>query len=366
MTGEPILRLRGVSKSYDGQAMAVRALDLDVARGEFLTLLGPSGSGKTTTLMMLAGFETPTEGSIELEGRRVDGLPPHRRGLGMVFQNYALFPHMSVAENIAFPLSVRRTPQAETARLVAEAVELVGLSGLADRRPGQLSGGQQQRVALARALVFRPPLVLLDEPLGALDRQLRERMQIELKRLHASLGVTMIYVTHDQEEAMAMSDRVAVFHEGRVQQVAPPIELYARPASLFVAGFVGESNRIEGVVSARNGDVIQVAVEGLPTLVALAADGAGQGARVAIAVRPERIRLGAEAETAENRVTARLSDVIFVGDRLRGHCLLPGGCELVFKRPNDGGALPGRGDTLELGWARDDARAWQIETGATE
>ncbi|MBX9749185.1 MAG: ABC transporter ATP-binding protein [Roseococcus sp.] len=366
MTEAPILRLRGVSKSYDGQALAVRALDLDVARGEFLTLLGPSGSGKTTTLMMLAGFETPTAGSIELEGRRVDGLPPHRRGLGMVFQNYALFPHMTVAQNIAFPLSVRRTPQVEAMRLVAEAVELVGLSGLADRHPGQLSGGQQQRVALARALVFRPPLVLLDEPLGALDRQLRERMQIELKRLHASLGVTMIYVTHDQEEAMAMSDRVAVFHEGRVQQVAPPAELYAAPASLFVAGFVGEGNRIEGVVTAREGPVLQVAVDGLPGLVALAADAAGPGERVAIAVRPERIRLGADAHAADNRVTGRLTDLIFVGDRLRGHCALPRGRELVFKRPNDGGALPERGDMLELGWARSDARAWQVETGGSE
>src|SRR5689334_2904229 len=237
-----------VEKSYGGMVFAVRDLNLTVGRGEFLTFLGPSGSGKTTTLNMLAGFERPTTGTITLEGRSVDRLPPYERNIGMVFQNYALFPHMSVAENVAFPLSVRKHPKSEIGSRVKRALEMVRLDHLAQRKPAQLSGGQQQRVALARALVFEPSLVLMDEPLGALDKKLREHMQIELKQLHAMLDVTIVYVTHDQSEALTMSDRVAIFESGAIVQIGTPDLLYKEPATAFVASFIGENNALEGVV----------------------------------------------------------------------------------------------------------------------
>ena len=223
-------------------------ISLDIRSGEFLTLLGPSGSGKTTTLMMIAGFETPTAGDIAIDGRSVVALPPHKRNIGMVFQNYALFPHLTVAENIGFPLKQRGIDRAARARLVAESLELVRLPGYQARYPRQLSGGQQQRVALARSIVFHPRLLLMDEPLGALDKQLRESLQLEMRRLHADLGITFIYVTHDQEEALTMSDRVAVMHEGLIAQVGTPEDLYDRPCDRFVASFIGESNFLPGVV----------------------------------------------------------------------------------------------------------------------
>ena len=227
---EPLVKFLDVEKSYDGRTLAVRDLTLEVARAEFLTLLGPSGSGKTTTLNMLAGFERPTRGEILLGGRPVDRLPPYERNIGMVFQNYALFPHMTVGENVAFPLSVRRIRRAEIAERVRRALAMVRLEAFADRRPAQLSGGQQQRIALARALVFEPSLVLMDEPLGALDKKLREQMQIEIKLLHERFGLTVVYVTHDQSEALTMSDRIAVFHDGRVVQQGTPDLLYSDPS----------------------------------------------------------------------------------------------------------------------------------------
>jgi putative spermidine/putrescine transport system ATP-binding protein len=235
-----------VCKTYDGRANVVDRLQLSIAEGEFLSLLGPSGSGKTTTLMMLAGFERPTAGHIRLKGRPIESLPPYRRNFGMVFQNYALFPHMTVGENLAFPLSVRGVSRGEAAQRVKRALDMVRLPGMEARLPAQLSGGQQQRVAVARALVFEPQLILMDEPLGALDKQLREEMQFELRGLHERLGITTVYVTHDQSEAMTMSDRVAVFHQGRIQQIDDPQALYERPANLFVASFVGENNRLRG------------------------------------------------------------------------------------------------------------------------
>src|SRR5690606_37173364 len=222
----PLVRFKNVRKSYDGKNQVVRHLNLDIRQGEFLTLLGPSGSGKTTTLMMLAGFESPSSGTIELAGEQIDNLPPHKRNIGMVFQNYALFPHMTVAENVAFPLKVRKFDAGEQQQNDKTALAMVQLAGMEKRYPSQLSGGQQQRVALARALVFEPELVLMDEPLGALDKQLREHMQLEIKRLHAELGVTVVYVTHDQGEALTMSDRVAVFHDGMVQQIGSPQDIY--------------------------------------------------------------------------------------------------------------------------------------------
>ncbi len=236
---QALVSFTGVQKTYDGVNLVVRDLNLDIRQGEFLSLLGPSGSGKTTTLMMLAGFESPTAGEISLSGVPITRTPPHKRNFGMVFQNYALFPHMTVAENIAYPLTVRKLPAAEREAKVVRALDMVQLGRMGTRYPGQLSGGQQQRVALARALVFDPQLVLMDEPLGALDKQLREHMQIELKALHRRLGVTFVYVTHDQTEALTMSDRVAVFSDGAIQQIDAVDRLYETPANGFVAAFVG-------------------------------------------------------------------------------------------------------------------------------
>ncbi|MGN4067834.1 ABC transporter ATP-binding protein, partial [Burkholderia gladioli] len=260
MASPPFISFVGVSKSYDGRHAVVDGLDLEIARGEFVSLLGPSGSGKTTTLMMLAGFETPTDGTILLDGRRLDDKLPHQRDIGMVFQNYALFPHMTIAQNVAFPLSVRKVSRADQKRRVARALEMVELSHLAARRPAQLSGGQQQRVALARALVFEPSVVLMDEPLGALDKRLRETMQYEIMRLHRELALTIVYVTHDQNEALTMSNRVAVFSDGRIQQAATPTELYENAQNAFVANFVGENNGLAGRVAAIDGELATLAV----------------------------------------------------------------------------------------------------------
>src|SRR6266567_8624280 len=244
--------VRDLSKSY-GPATAVSGVSINVRAGEFLSLLGPSGSGKTTLLMMIAGFEAPTAGAIHIDDRDITELAPNKRNIGMVFQRYALFPHMSVADNIAFPLRMRRTPKAEIRRRVEAALALVQLEEYGGRLPSQLSGGQQQRIAVARALVFEPPVLLMDEPLGALDKNLREQMQIEIKRIQQSLGVTVIYVTHDQEEALTMSDRIAVMRNGCLEQIGSPTELYDNPATSFVADFVGKTNFLEGVCHSCNG-----------------------------------------------------------------------------------------------------------------
>jgi len=257
---DALVTFRGVQKTYDGASLVVRDLNLDIQRGEFLSLLGPSGSGKTTTLMMLAGFESPTAGEISLNGVPITRTPPHKRNFGMVFQNYALFPHMTVAENIAYPLRVRKLPHAEREAKVARALEMVQMDTMGMRYPAQMSGGQQQRVALARALVFDPQLVLMDEPLGALDKQLREHMQLELKALHRRLGVTFVYVTHDQSEALTMSDRVAVFNDGRIQQIDRVDRLYETPTNRFVANFVGDNAVLEAKVHATEGEDCVVAL----------------------------------------------------------------------------------------------------------
>ena len=250
-----------VQKSYDGVSLVVKDLNLTLPKGEFLTMLGPSGSGKTTCLMMLAGFETATHGEIKLAGKPINNIPPHKRGIGMVFQNYALFPHMTVAENLAFPLEVRKIGKSDREAKVKRALDMVEMGAFGGRRPAQLSGGQQQRIALARALVFEPELVLMDEPLGALDKQLREKMQFEITSLAHSLGITTVYVTHDQTEALTMSDRVAVFNDGRIQQLAPPAELYEEPQNSFVAQFIGENNTLEGVVQEMRGDICTVRLD---------------------------------------------------------------------------------------------------------
>jgi putative spermidine/putrescine transport system ATP-binding protein len=348
----PLLRFLRVSKSYRGATgAALEGLDLDIGRGELLTLLGPSGSGKTTTLMLLAGFEMPDAGQILLDGRDIAQLPAHRRGIGVVFQSYALFPHMTVAENVAFPLEARGVPKAERAARVARALEMVRLPMMAERRPAQLSGGQQQRVALARAMVFEPPIVLLDEPLGALDKALREEMQYEIRALHQRLGLTMMYVTHDQAEALTLSDRIAVLAGGRLRQLSPPRELYDEPVDAFVAGFVGENNSLPGTVRSRDGALCRVRLEDGAEVTARAAD-AEDGARCVVMVRPERVELAADG------LPARVRDVLFQGDHLRLRLAL-GAAELVAKRPV-GEAVPELGAEVRVGWAAEQARAFRV------
>src|SRR6266702_1871226 len=288
------LRLREVVKSYDGRINAVDDVSIDVERGEFLTLLGPSGSGKTTTLLMIAGFETPTSGVIELDGHDLVLSKPYERNIGMVFQNYALFPHMTAAKNVVFPLKMRRFPKQDINARAERMLELVGLRRFADRYPRELSGGQQQRVALARGLVFNPDVLLLDEPLGALDKNLREQMQVELKRIHREVGITMIYVTHDQTEAMTMSDRVAVFCNGKVEQVGSPLDVYNRPANRFVGEFIGDSNFLAGRVDPSRPDWVELAGIG-PVRVAPKGQAPMPAGDVDLMIRPERLRLDATA-----------------------------------------------------------------------
>ena len=347
---DPIVTFSGVRKSYDGRTDVVRSLDLALYRGEFLTLLGPSGSGKTTTLMMLAGFEEPTSGSITLEGRRLNNVPAHRRGIGMVFQNYALFPHMSVAENLAFPLQMHGTPRSEIAARVQRALDMVRLGHLGDRRPAQLSGGQQQRVAVARALIYEPKLVLMDEPLGALDKQLREQMQLEIKHLHEKLGVTIVYVTHDQSEALTMSDRIAVFHRGEIQQLARPAELYERPANAFVASFIGENNRLEGRIAAHEGALCRVRVNDGAEVLATPVAQLALDAPVVVSIRPERVGIGERDGTA-NRFVARLEESIYLGDHCKLRLSLAGSDAFVVKVDSaHPAARMARSETLVVTW----------------
>ena len=328
---EPLVRFQGVQKSYDGSHLVVRDLNLDIHPGEFLSLLGPSGSGKTTCLMMLAGFESPTRGDILLEGRRLNDVPPHHRNLGMVFQNYALFPHMTVERNLEYPLKVRKMPAAQRAQRIHEALSMVQMQDFAKRYPAQLSGGQQQRIALARALVFQPKIVLMDEPLGALDKQLREHMQLELKALHRQLGITFVYVTHDQSEALTMSNRIAVFDQGVIQQVCAADTLYETPCNRFVAGFVGDSNQFPGTVLAVEGDLCQVELAGGVQLRGLNVQGLTAGAPCVVAMRPERVLPGAGG--GANPFQAVAVDEVYFGDHVRLRCRLDGGDTFFVKMP---------------------------------
>lgn len=305
------LTIANLVKSYDGRQNAVDSIDLAVEAGEFVSFLGPSGSGKTTTLMMIAGFEQSSSGSISMDGAPIEQVAPYDRNIGMVFQNYALFPHMSVRDNVAFPLRIRRLPKSEMWRRVARTLEMVGLSAFGERFPGELSGGQQQRVALARALVFEPGLILLDEPLGALDKSLREQMQVELKRIHKELGVTMIYVTHDQTEAMTMSDRIAVFNCGRIEHLGTPTEIYFRPRSRFVASFIGDSNLLEGRASADG--TIEIAGFGP---VAAERQQFMAGTRALLLLRPEGIEVGQADGVSPTTNRLQLTDVVNYGDSL--------------------------------------------------
>jgi len=366
---DSIVRFVGIGKTYDGISRVVDDLHLDIERGEFLTLLGPSGSGKTTTLMMLAGFEAPTAGEILLEGRPLSKLPPYRRQIGMVFQNYALFPHMTVAENIGFPLSVRGMAGGEIAQRVERALDMVQLGGFGSRRPAQLSGGQQQRIAVARALVFEPKLVLMDEPLGALDKQLREQMQLEIRRLHQRLGVTMVYVTHDQAEALTMSDRIAVFHRGKIQQLDGPERLYEMPVNAFVARFIGENNRFAGSLESVMGSRCSVRIADETCIEGSLAAPLPAGARVTVSLRPERVQIGAAGNTipaaAGCRLGGTLREVIYLGDHVRARVALPGNDDFTVKRPIDEAhKLPAVGQTIELAWAPEHCRAFAREDEA--
>jgi putative spermidine/putrescine transport system ATP-binding protein len=357
----PFISFSGVSKSYDGTHYVVDDLDLDVRRGEFLSLLGPSGSGKTTTLMMLAGFESPTRGEIRLDGKRLDDKPPHQREIGMVFQNYALFPHLTVAENVAFPLSVRHVSRAEQKARVKRALDMIELPQLANRRPGQLSGGQQQRVALARALVFEPSVVLMDEPLGALDKRLRETMQYEIMRLHRELSLTIVYVTHDQAEALTMSDRVAVFSDGRIQQAASPSELYENAQNAFVANFVGENNGLTGHVAAVEGNWATLALADGSIIRGRCEQGLGAGDHAMLALRPERAHLpgaeGTQPDEHSNVVRARVEELVYCGDHHRVHLKLGARDSIVVKVPNtQRHALPADGQTVDVAWRHDDCK----------
>lgn len=358
-TKDAFVEFDRVQKSYDGENLVVKDLNLSLPKGEFLTMLGPSGSGKTTCLMMLAGFETATHGDIRLDGQPINNIPPHKRGIGMVFQNYALFPHMTVAENLSFPLEVRKMPKTEREAKVKHVLELVQMGEFGGRRPAQLSGGQQQRIALARALVFEAELVLMDEPLGALDKQLRETMQFEIKRIADDLGITVVYVTHDQTEALTMSDRVAVFEDGRIQQLAPPDELYESPQNSFVAQFIGENNTLEGTVKEIKNGIALVQLDGGGLIDCKPVNVTKTGERTRVSIRPERVefnkdRLSAEAHTLK----AEVLEFIYMGDIFRTRLRVAGKDDFIIKSRNAPDQVRLEpGSEVEIGWMAEDCRA---------
>ena len=343
------LRLAGIVKRY-GAVTALAGIDLGVRKGELLTILGPSGSGKTTLLKVVAGFEMPDEGEVLLGAGRITDAPPSKRDIGMVFQNYALFPHMTIADNIAFPLEMRKVRRAERARRVDEALSLVDLSGLGGRLPRQMSGGQQQRAALARAVVFGPKLLLLDEPFGALDRKLREQMQLEVRRLQRRLGVTALFVTHDQEEALILSDRIAVMEQGRIVQLGAPQEIYRRPATRFVAGFIGESNLYRVKVDERGSGSLENG-----TRIPLPGSAVAAGQEVGVMLRPERPRQVGGTEAADVTFSGEVVETVYLGETIKYRVQLDPGFEVVVRWPfRDAGEALKVGDRVALGWNRDD------------
>ena len=351
------LCLESITKRF-GQTCAVDRVSLEIAEGEFITILGPSGSGKTTLLMMIGGFEQPTDGRIILGGRAVDHLPPYRRNLGMVFQQYALFPHRTVAENVEFPLKMRGVPKGVRHRSVEETLDLMRLSGLGSRYPHQLSGGQQQRVALARALIFRPPLLLMDEPLSALDRNLRHGMQMEIKRIQRDLKITTLYVTHDQEEALVLSDRIVVMRAGRVEQVAGPLDLYSQPANRFVADFLGRSNIVQLSSSLVDGRWEGRTRNGrrliLPTT-----EGLSENAHVSLVIRPEKVRFfedPVETDGAIYTLAGEVEDVAYVGEATNYVVRVDDELRILCKIPSRGGEHHARmGEMCRIGWRTEDS-----------
>ncbi|HVM79983.1 MAG TPA: ABC transporter ATP-binding protein [Stellaceae bacterium] len=334
-----------------GPVTALTDINLDIVEGEFLTLLGPSGSGKTTLLNLIAGTVEVTTGRVWIDGRDVTGTPPMARGLGMVFQNYALFPHMTVGENIAFPLRVRRLPEREIRRKVAEVLDLVRLPEVTGRKPKELSGGQQQRIAIARCLVYDPSLVLMDEPLGALDKKLRQQMQLEIKRLHTLLGMTIVYVTHDQEEALVMSDRICLMHDGRIEQLGTASDLYFRPATVFAADFLGESNLLDGECVAVASESLTVRTAGGVTMSGLTSVGLARGDRCKLVIRPENIALLGPNNVAPCIAEGVLEEMIFVGGVTNFRVRLHDGVILTAKRLTTEARLAlTPGASVRLGW----------------
>ena len=359
------LDIEGVSKTF-GDVVALADVDLGIAAGEFVTILGPSGSGKTTLLKVIAGFETADSGSIRVDGSDVTDLDPALRNIGMVFQNYALFPHLSVARNVGYPLAMRGLAKGEIAKRVGEALEMVELGGMAERLPKQLSGGQQQRVALARATVFQPRLLLLDEPFGALDRKLRDQMQLEVRRLQRRLGLTTLFITHDQEEALIMSDRVAVMAKGRLQQVGPPLEIYEAPANPFIADFIGESNIFSGTIEARGDGVLSVGLAGglsiqVPSRLDLAAR---VGQRAKVMVRPERfvdLNVGGAPATV-NRIDGLVAESAYIGVSDKYRFATAAGLNVLVRLPS--GPMSRRyspGEPIAAGFHAADARLIEVD-----
>jgi len=363
---DTVVSFVGINKTYDGRSLVVDDLNLEVRSGEFLTLLGASGSGKTSSLMMVAGFEQPTSGDILMHGNPITRVPPHKRNIGVVFQNYALFPHMTVEKNLAFPLEARRVPREEIKKKIKRVLDIVRLSDYAERRTSQLSGGQQQRIALARALIFDPTLVLMDEPLGALDRQLREAMQYEIKQIHRTLGLSVIYVTHDQDEALTMSTRIAVLNRGRIEQVSIPTDLYERPETSFVATFVGDNNCFRGKVSLHQSE--QCVVESpLGTVQASSVDAVTAGDDVMLAIRPERAKLNPPAGSTDNVFEATVRELTYHGDHVRVRLTLCDQSTFVVKIPNNfhGGSDMTAGQKIQIGWNAKDCRALAFESNST-
>ena len=354
---DPYVRFERVQKSYDGEILVVKDLNLDIAKGEFVTMLGPSGSGKTTCLMMLAGFEPATNGEIYIGGKSINHIPPHKRGIGMVFQNYALFPHMSIGENLSFPLEVRKMNRADTETAVKRALDMVQMGDFINRRPAQLSGGQQQRIALARALVFEPDLVLMDEPLGALDKQLRERMQYEIKHIHENLGVTVVYVTHDQSEALTMSDRIAVFNDGVIQQLSSPEDLYERPQNAFVAQFIGENNELNGVVDKISGNTCSVTLSDGTKVKAEKVNVHNVGDKTLLSLRPERVEID-PPKKMDAMLKGKIEELIYLGDHIRVRMSVAGNDEFIAKVRNRGDKRNLKeGQAVKIGWAASDCKA---------
>ena len=348
-----------VQKSYDGVQLVVKDLNLAIPRGEFLTMLGPSGSGKTTCLMMLAGFETATHGEIKLDGKPINNIPPHKRGIGMVFQNYALFPHMTIAENLSFPLEVRGIGKSDREEKIKRALDMVQMGDFGGRRPAQLSGGQQQRVALARSLVFEPDLVLMDEPLGALDKQLREHMQFEITNLAHELGITTVYVTHDQTEALTMSDRVAVFDDGRIQQIAAPDTLYEQPENSFVAQFIGENNTFEGTIKEINDGIAVVELDDGEVIDCTPVNVSTPGERTLVSIRPERVEFDkSRLKEGAHTLKAEVLEFIYMGDIFRTRVRVAGQEDFIIKTRNAPDQVRLKpGQQIEIGWLPEDCRA---------
>ena len=362
----PAIELRGVAKEFKAHGetvAAVKGIDAAIAEGEFFSLLGPSGCGKTTTMRMIAGFEDPTRGAVFLHGQDVTETPPHKRDVNMVFQSYALFPHMSVFDNVAFGLQRKKTPKAEVTERVTDILGIVGLEGYAKRRPKEMSGGQQQRVALARALVNRPRALLLDEPLGALDLKLRQAMQIELKRIQREVGITFVYVTHDQGEALTMSDRIAVMNNGAIEQLAGPRDIYESPRTKFVAGFIGTSNLLEGAVTGIEGDNAIIGGASKGERIVVKAANAKKGDTLEVTVRPEKVTLSTGQPGDNSNICAlrgTVSEVVYLGTSTNYNVTTSNGDEVVvfLQNAHDASDTAGRGDAVWLTW--DPAHSYAI------